>query len=445
MGNPWFKALFADLAPKSDRATGYDADGHAARWNRQRAPSSPPTSDHKLKEDYDIAAHARSSLHITNNDDVNHHHHRQKPVSPSYARPASYGPESTANQWRQRSQVHAENQSYDDRPSSAGGFIRPGTTSTPPPPLGPRPALFPQEIPYHAEDNISPNSSRRKATGPGGFISPQNGSYQAQRPHASSEGSYYGHGHASPQQLYHQTPTSKSASPARQQATSVPTQTAHLATPPPRVPHRPASDPQGISPRKTAKSPSVSRSTSDEGTAIKPNQCHGTTGAGKRCTRTVKAKATSSKAPSTPKEASSAPSAAANYRMNHNALKQLDRRLSVRKRIKPVNSSPKRKGRAIEIDSDSDAEDFENARISPVRNTASEDEDLEELPVFCFQHVKQTLEQRGTFINAKSVDFQGKCACGILLVALEGETELLYHYRLDTCIPATRNTASTTP
>lgn len=105
--------------------------------------------------------------------------------------------------------------------------------------------------------------------------------------------------------------------------------------------------------------------------------------------------------------------------MNHNALKQLDRRLSVRRRIKPKGArSPSRSkvGRIIEIsDSENEEEEeeedeFEKARISPVKTTpsSSDEENLEELPVFCFQHVKQTLEQRGTFINAKSVDFQGK-------------------------------------
>lgn len=97
--------------------------------------------------------------------------------------------------------------------------------------------------------------------------------------------------------------------------------------------------------------------------------------------------------------------------MDQSALKQLDRRLSIRKKPSgPTRISPNRSRRIIEVDSESE-DDFDStrARLSPVKGTMDPDDDnLEELPVFCFQHVKQTLEQRGTFVNSKPVDFQGK-------------------------------------
>lgn len=428
----WMKALFADLAPKSDRDSGYEADsGHAARWDRQRTMSSPPKSSTQEK-DYDIAAHARSSLQIHDIDAPSYyydHSRTNKPISPSYSsRPASYGPSAAAAGWQQYPS-HTQSGHHPYGQPSTSSHARPAALS-PPPPLGPRPVLFPQEVSYHGEVNISPTgrngTKANGGTSPGGFVNPRH-ALHAQRQHYSAPVYVNGPPRATPPLSIgrHQAsiPSSSSLTSSRQHISSTPTRPAHLDTPPPRVPHRPNSDPQTSSPspkKAGGKSPAISRSTSDEGASVKPNQCHGTTGAGKRCTRIVKAKSsvTKSKGASSSKE-TIPPLPLVDYRMNHNALKQLDRRLSVRRRIKPKGArSPSRSkvGRIIEIsDSENEEEEeeedeFEKARISPVKTTpsSSDEENLEELPVFCFQHVKQTLEQRGTFINAKSVDFQGK-------------------------------------
>ena len=57
------------------------------------------------------------------------------------------------------------------------------------------------------------------------------------------------------------------------------------------------------------------------------------------------------------------------------------------------------------MDSDSD-EDFDRP-IGRLDRALAEDEDaqLEELPVYCFQHAKQTLEQKGIFIGPVFIDF----------------------------------------
>lgn len=78
------------------------------------------------------------------------------------------------------------------------------------------------------------------------------------------------------------------------------------------------------------------------------------------------------------------------------ALMQLDRRLSVARR---------QKGKQRAGDSD---EDFESpaARLTAVAESSNQA--LEELPVYCFQHSKQTLEQQGIFVGSKYVHFQGE-------------------------------------
>ena len=63
-----------------------------------------------------------------------------------------------------------------------------------------------------------------------------------------------------------------------------------------------------------------------------------------------------------------------------------------------------------EYDDGDDLEDFERgfARISPLQEDDEEDQlEYEELPTYCFQHAKQTLEQKGTFIGSTYIDFDG--------------------------------------
>lgn len=400
MGKPWLKALFADLAPRDDKESQSASslsssaeDRHAAHWNsHSRTSCSPPKATYPA-ENYDIAAHARASLQISNS----RRHTESTPAflaSPSHARHASSGP-ATPSGWRRPAGYTSPTSSY--------------RTTNAPPPLGMRPPLYTQERPYHAEDTIPLRN--RQATGPGGFINPQQASPTRRAP-ISSPSRTPASPQYSPQRHNGASPGNQRPDRTRPHLASTPSRPAFLATPPPRVPHRPQSDPSNSSPTKQPNSPGLSRSGSDENAKPKPNQCHGTTGAGKRCTRIVKAKAapSSSKAKNT---ATSPPVASSSdFRLGRDALKQLDRRLSVRTKNKAPHRSPRRgKGRVIEIDSDSDddsADEFE--RLSPVQDNAVSDEDgFEELPVFCFQHIKQTLEQRGTFINGTSVDFQGKC------------------------------------
>lgn len=412
MGKPWLKALFADLAPRDDKESQSAAslsssaeDRHAARWNsNNRTSCSPPKATYPA-EDYDIAAHARAGLQISDS-----RRRTESPpaflASPSHARHASSGP-ATPSGWRRPAGNTSPSSSY--------------RSTTAPPPLGPRPPLYTQERPYHAEDTIPQRI--RQATGPGGFINPQQGSpthrVSVSPPSRTPKSPQY-----SPQRHDNASLGKQSTPPrSRPHVASTPSRPAFLATPPPRVPHRPVSDPSSNSPKKQQHSPGISRSSSDENAKPKPNQCHGTTGAGKRCTRIVKAKATSSSSKAKNTATSPPVPFSSDFRLGRDALKQLDRRLSVRTGHKALNRSPRRaKGRVIEIDSDSDddsATDFE--RISPVQDNAGSEEDgFEELPVFCFQHIKQTLEQRGTFINGNSVDFQGECRGLLSVLTFDG-------------------------
>lgn len=173
-----------------------------------------------------------------------------------------------------------------------------------------------------------------------------------------------------------------------------------------------------------------------------PNQCHGTTGTGKRCTRIVKGKKGSSrtdgpgcrigssslsKSPHKGAETGKKPMPAPS--LTSSALRELDRRLSIgrhhrRSRPAPSGKPKKSKGGGIVIDitdsSDEDVSDEETDRLyrrsrkGRIDTVHEEDEEgdtegmFEELPVYCFQHVKQTLEQKGTYIGSQYVEFSGK-------------------------------------
>lgn len=393
MGKPWLKALFADLAPKADSDSGFSPgsfeESRSAKWSKQPITSSPPAS-----EDYDLAAHARASLHL-NGSPTSRAGKQRPPWAPHHLPNASSHARVPNAGWREDyASSRALPHGY-ARISSGGSPSRDAGT---PPPSGPRPVLFPQEVPSQAVDHIS--SSRRPANGTGGFVDPQVAFLRHQRETSPSQRASHTPP-SSPRRSNAFASSSDYAPQAREHISSNPIRPVFLSTPPPSLPYRPYSDPQPTG--HAPKAPAISRSSSDESTKGKPNQCHGTTGAGKRCTRIVKSKTIP------PKVAENA--SVTEFRMGHNALKQLDRRLSMRKKPHgPSKRNINRKQRIIEIESDSDSElDDTSARLSPVKGVSSmEEDDLEELPVFCFQHLKQTLEQRGTFINSKSVDFQGE-------------------------------------
>lgn len=84
------------------------------------------------------------------------------------------------------------------------------------------------------------------------------------------------------------------------------------------------------------------------------------------------------------------------------ALMQLDRRLSI---------SRGRKGKARAIDLD---EEFDTPAARLAMFPEQDDELWEELPVYCFQHAKQTLEQKGIFVGSNYIDFQGEPLLGAI-------------------------------
>lgn len=404
MGNSWIKALFADLAPKSDKDSGYSSasfeDSKRDRWNRQRPQSSQPKPVTQDSHEYDLVAHARSSLQIADSGP----HDDRALNSTSAARSHRHGPLGTGpnSQWQHTSESAQAPSPGHNGPSDLAGRRINNSTAPIPPPVGPRPILFPQEMPKLETGVDSTQADRKPISGDYliGFVNPQQTPPRHRQEKSKPHLNFRHTASSSPQRYNGQASTSGSL--PRPQHLSTPERPVFLTTLPPDTPHRPHSDPQSLG--KVVKTPVVSRSNSDDSGKCKPNQCYGTTAAGKRCTRTVKSRVVTS----VPSGKIAQP---ADVRLSRNALKQLDRRLSIRKKpAGPTKRMMDRRQRVFESGSDSE-EDFDvtAARLAPIQgDLVTEEESLEELPVFCYQHVKQTLEQRGTFINTKYVDFQGK-------------------------------------
>jgi hypothetical protein len=399
MGRQWLEALFADLGRKQDPDNAPHGLGEKAglhdrreeRWHGGRRTSSPPKPTFGIN-DYDIAAHARQSLQIGDSG--------QQAIPNNRIRTSSYQPGSTRpfEQWQQASSHPSTSSSH----YSDNSYVLLGTPArhehTLPPPLGPRPALFSQEIP---KQGSSHNSSYQPVAGTGGFIDPRS-SHSAK---TLSRQDPYEHLQTPPRRPH------LSSTASRPQFASAPGPPAFLATPPPPVLHRPYSDPQR--PSKNSSAPDIDKNLASGNLAAgKSNQCHGTTGAGKRCARIVKPSpktATSGTQPSVSKNATTTK----DVQLGKAVLKQLDRRLSVGKIRSPARrgAPSKKTGRKI-VESDNEEEDDFDIALNRLavlpEDDGAESDDFEELPVYCYQHAKQILDQRGTFIGPKSVDYQGK-------------------------------------
>ena len=92
------------------------------------------------------------------------------------------------------------------------------------------------------------------------------------------------------------------------------------------------------------------------------------------------------------------------------ALMQLDRRLSIsRGKMQDRRSKGKQRALAPVAAADESDEDFDipAGRINATAEAESDDPGLEELPVYCFQHAKQTMDQKGIFVGSKYLDFEG--------------------------------------
>ena len=113
----------------------------------------------------------------------------------------------------------------------------------------------------------------------------------------------------------------------------------------------------------------------------KPNQCHGTISSGRRCTRIVALAGSTDSPKSSPSKAKGKGSPAtqsSSPALTADALSQLNRMLNKRSGSKTVKDNPE------EIGSDTGL-------------------DVEPLPVFCYQHTKFAMEEKGTFAGPKGV------------------------------------------
>lgn len=365
--SPWYEALFAELV--SDRK-GESVQRERTRTqsevkssHQHRSHAARPGSSGAQLGPYDLADHVQRSLYV------------QVPGSSRHVAP--------------------------DKRTSMLDWSEPAHTSYTPPrwPSGPSYAtsdlpsipLYPQEVPQHRPSTYTP----------GGFISPPRArSWQADA--SKSHGSLRPASCSPPKQSL----AKDSQIPPRKQSnvpSARPASLQSLSNQPFRPPISTSiSDPVASPARDSPSTPSV-----------KANQCAGTTGAGKRCTRIVGRSKTQSRTPSPTKSSGNAllqarqiditadgPSPA----LTAAALRQLDRRLSVtRRKFDKARRSPQKtlpQHREVESDEDDDF-DLNDGHL------AADDDAFEELPVYCFQHSKQTLEQPGTFIGQYYVEFAG--------------------------------------
>ena len=379
MRHSWFGALFPDLnstkKPKNTKDgnnNNLKTETDRTRW-KKRHTLSPPKRP-VVPQDYDIANHARASLQIDGR--------TSSYLSPGF-RTAKQG-------------------------SSYEGFNFPEASGSDPGrpfniAAGSRQPLYAQEVPRDGLEKW------RKETF---FTARQGNEFIDSREHSNTQ----------LQSLRTDAPLSV-WNGASQSAQQIPVRPHSLSTPPynasnplfnpyqgsSRINSAPGSSLQTTSTTKLS-TPARSFPNSPSSPLTpksKANQCHGTTGAGKRCTRVVgRSRAKSSTSPQKGQPVTPKPSTF----LTSNALRQLDRRLSIGNRVrkgqgrKLGNSGGRRANNDFE-----DEENFEHgfARITPIPEDDEDGDDFEELPIYCFQHAKQTLEQKGTFVGTIFVDFDG--------------------------------------
>ena len=159
------------------------------------------------------------------------------------------------------------------------------------------------------------------------------------------------------------------------------------AFPPPRTPTKQPTPPFTPPPPPRPTPPRPSTTPRQSGT---PNQCSGTTANHARCTRTVNSATnlTPSKSPLRPVTSPSSP---------HTPIPQS----SPRKSTKSINSLDKLDHifRSIQLNQP-DSPSLQPHWIP--QRPASQNDDAEGVPRFCFQHSKQALVERGAFITGNS-------------------------------------------
>ena len=410
--NGWVKALFRELNTTETSAS-EQQDRHRERWQRQRQTSEPPefkpsasARSQTLADDYDaqLSLLARQSLQLDKRPDARRQQSEGWP------------------DWHSRQRQ----QSYDGGAQSRVSFPQAPTyspdrlASTPPRPGGPRP-LYAQEVPTHDPVKQWNGQSTFEAVGhrqPGGFAQPGSSPvrHHVQQPaYTPSPG---------------EAPNRHSHTSSRPYTYSSPTRPVSglLHTPPPLL-QRPYSDPYQARPTAHSPNPSQLALRKPPGELSRPNQCHGTTASGKRCTRTVGA-AKGKTGNGTPQKARED---VTRVDLTVQALMQLDRRLSI---SRGRRQSPSKGKQIAAQDSPDEADEDFDTPVGRLAAIAEDDsEGLEELPVYCFQHAKQTLDQKGIFVNSKYIDFEGKCYMPLLLKTLLNACP----YRLDSAWTSARN------
>jgi hypothetical protein len=197
----------------------------------------------------------------------------------------------------------------------------------------------------------------------------------------------------------------------------------HQVQPHPPVPAastRPHASPKPAAP--TTPSPSPSRrpspskappSSSAHATPAKPNQCHGTTATGKRCTRTVSSGLSGVSTPTrspggrksrepSPAPVQPLPPPPGTLTLNDRSLKQLDRMLS--RRGGRQNKRPlKRRQQPPIVPINLDSSESEDEDAGEDDEGEGEGTGLDDLPRFCYQHASQALEEKGTFAGRRGV------------------------------------------
>lgn len=418
----WFNALFQELnrspesAPSSSKPS-----APPTRLNDRPHPSTPPRCHpHNACNDNALAAYASSQLYI-----------RDANGSPSGQSPSM--PQWSSNYQGKRNTQPPESKGSVQWPSSPADSTQLATQLQQNTPSPTRKPLYSQEVPFPDQSSYYP----------GGFVEPR-----ATQVHLHGESS--------------STPSSRPFSNATHPPHNTNSRPTSLQTPPPHRGHaystpprptslqasrpvfiRPAhSTPGSFAPtpsssvNKTSQSASPSKSNrpaiATTPSESKPNQCHGTKADGKRCTRIVGGAAKSKKkdghaspikaearktGPDIPNSAIDELYGASSAH-TFDALSKLDRRLSI-SRQRHRTFIPRRDGtgsrpRKSPLSANEEDEEFEdeyarleshNRRTHDVANMESTHQVYEELPVYCFQHAKQTLAQQGVFVGEYYVEF----------------------------------------
>jgi hypothetical protein len=400
MKGRWIDALFNELgrpasAPVSDPPTLINDKNKrtdSGAGGRARRTSSPPkrVGAYDNDADYDLARHARSSLQIDSGRDGRRDPVQRMPdTRSSWLAPVPF--------------PHAPRYS----PERVSGV-----------PNGPRSPLYAQELP--------PRQQQHRTTQPDptafveGFATPERQYYaydSGPDTYSPSSGRRDPFGPAPPIPPFRPSPSSLQ-SPSRLHAYSTPSRPHHSALASPERPHSSPNVPL-LQPGRASNATSPSKSALHSPGVLgreqaKANQCHGTTGAGKRCTRVVGGKAAAAKKPSS---GTTSPIKSNNRDpptlLTISALRQLDRRLSIGKqRQRQRSGTPIKSGRSRQVSNsneDGDEDDYYESGMAFSGNQDSDEQDEAwiELPVYCFQHAKQTLEQPGIFLGSLFIDFSG--------------------------------------